>query len=154
DNVTFTQTVDSLNATARSLTVNSTGTTTFGGTVGTTFALSSLTTNAGGTTAINGGAVRTNAAQTYNDPWTLNADTTLDAAAGNVTFAQAVNSLNATARGLTVNSTGTTTFGGAVGTTFALSSLTTNAGGTTAINGGAVTTNAAAPGGQTYNDPV
>jgi YVTN family beta-propeller protein/parallel beta-helix repeat protein len=52
-----------------SLTVNSTGLTTFGGVVGGVGPLASLTTNAGGTTKIAGGSVRTigPAGQTYND---------------------------------------------------------------------------------------
>ncbi len=62
-------------------------------------------------------------------------------------------SLNGTVDGaqtLAVNTTGTTTFAGAVGGTTALTSLTTNVGGTTAINGGSVRTT----GNQTYNDNV
>ena len=49
---------------------------------------------------------------------------------------------------LTVNTSGATTFAGAVGGSSPLASLTTNAGGTVAINGGAVTTT----GLQRYND--
>ena len=52
--------------------------------------------------------------------------------------------------GLTVNTAGITTFGGAVGGNTALASLTTDAPGTTAINGGAVNTSGA----QAYNDAV
>ncbi|TSA15100.1 MAG: S-layer family protein, partial [Betaproteobacteria bacterium] len=73
-------------------------------------------------------------------------NTTLNAGAGAITFASTLDGLFS----LAANSTGTTTFGGAVGGTAALTTLTTNAGGTTAINGGAVTTSAA----QTYNDAV
>ena len=62
---------------AQTLTVNTAGTTTFGGAVGGTTALTSLTTDAAGTTAINGGAVTTTGAQTYNDDVTLGAGTTL-----------------------------------------------------------------------------
>src|SRR5207302_1659196 len=137
---TFQSTVNGL----FSLTVNDSGTTTFGGAVGNANALTSLTTNAGGTTAINGGAVTTSGAQTYNDAVTLGANTILTGV-GN-TFQSTVNGLFS----LTVNGSGTTTFGGAVGNANALTSLTTNAGGTTAINGGAVTTSGA----QAYNDAV
>ena len=49
-----------------------------------------------------------------------------------------------------MNTTGTSTFSGAVGDTAPLTSLTTNAGGTTAVNGGSVATS----GNQTYNDNV
>ncbi len=140
--ITFSSTVNG----AQSLTANSTGTTTFAGAVGNTTALTSLTTNAGGTTALNGGTVTTTGNQTYNDAVTLGLDTTLTAGAGNLTFGNTVNG----AQSLTANSTGTTTFAGAVGNTTALTSLTTNAGGTTALNGGTVTTTGA----QTYNDAV
>lgn len=59
------------------LTVNATGTTTFGNTVGATNALASLTTDTGGTTAIDGGSVKTSGTQTYNDAVRLGAATTL-----------------------------------------------------------------------------
>src|SRR6185295_13563020 len=73
-NIDFGGTVDG----PRGLIVNTSGTTTFSGAVGTTTALVSLTTDAGaGPTAINGGAVTTTGAQTYNDNVTLGADTTL-----------------------------------------------------------------------------
>jgi filamentous hemagglutinin family protein len=150
-NVTFGGTVDSQTATARTLTVNTQGVTTFGGAVGATNALASLTTNAGGTTRIDGGSVRTTGAQTYGDAVTLGADTTLTSTGGGaIAFANTVNSFDATPRALTVNTTGASTFTGAVGGTNALASLTTNAGGTTAINGGLVRTT----GNQTYNDAV
>src|SRR5260221_588007 len=115
------------------LTLNSTGATTLTSAVGNTAALASLTTNAGGTTAINGGVVTTTGAQTYGDAVTLGAATTITGV-GN-TFGSTVNGAFA----LTVNDSGTTTFGGVVGGTTALTSLTTDAAGTTAINAGAVT---------------
>jgi parallel beta-helix repeat protein len=59
------------------LTVNATGTTTFGNTVGATNALASLTTDTGGTTAIDGGSVKTSGTQTFNDAVRLGAATTL-----------------------------------------------------------------------------
>jgi hypothetical protein len=133
-NVTFASTVNG----AQNLTVNSTGTTTFGGAVGGTTALASLTTNAGGTTAINGGAVTTTLNQSYGDAVTLGANTTLTSTgSGAISFASTVNG----AFSLTVNTGGSTTFGGAVGGTTPLTSLTTDAGGTTTINGGSITTN-------------
>jgi len=137
-------------ATPRTLTLNNTGTTTFGGVVGGGGEpLKSITTNAGGVTAINTTAISTTEIQTYNDAVTLGADTTLTsagaAALGNITFGGSGNG----AQDLTVNTAGTTTFGGVVGGT-ALTSLTTNAGGTTAINGGAITTTGA----QSYGDNV
>ncbi len=198
--------------------VNTTGATTFAGTLGGTTALTSLTTNAGGTTSI-GGNVTTTGVQTYNDAVTLtgnailtgttptfgstvagggndltlnfSATTTVNGAnftgirnlatgnggatqltgaittSGTQTYSDAVTltgattlasgntaiTFNNTVNGgqtLTVNTTGTTTFAGAVGGTTALTSLTTNAGGTTAINGGSVRTTGA----QAYNDNV
>src|SRR5262249_50570850 len=70
---------------------------------------------------------------------------TLNAGANNVTFTT-VDGPGA----LVVNTTGDTTFNGAVGSLSALAALTTNAGGTTFINGGAVTTT----GSQAYHDDV
>ncbi|MBY0514053.1 MAG: hypothetical protein K2P78_09105, partial [Gemmataceae bacterium] len=131
----------------QALTVNTTGTTTFGGAVGALWALTSVSTDAPGTTTLNGGAVTTTGAQIYGDAVTLGAGTTLTSnASGNVTFAAAVNGAFA----LAVNTAGTTTFGGAVGGTTALASLATDAGGSTAINGGSVATT----GNQTYGDNV
>src|SRR5207248_10764085 len=113
---------------AFALTANSPGTTTFGGAVN----VATLPATPRGTTALNGGSVTTTADQIYNDAVTLGAATTLDAGAGNITFA----STDPGAFPLAANNTGRTTFGGAVN----VASLTTNAGGTTALNGGSVTT--------------
>jgi len=133
---------------AQTLAVNTTGATTFAGAVGGTTALTSLTTNAGGTTSI-GGNVTTTGAQTYNDAVILTGG-------GTRTFASTGNNalaFNSTVDGgsdLIANTTGTTTFAGAVGGTTPLTSVTTNAGGTTSIGGGSVRTT----GNQTYNDNV
>ena len=144
--ITFASALDG----AFALTANTTGTTTFGGAVGGTTALASLTTSTGGATAINGGSVKTSGAdgQVYADAVTLGANTTLDAAAGAITFASTLDGVYR----LDANTTGTTTFGGAVGGTTPLAHLETNAGGTTAINGGAITTGS--PTSQVYNDAV
>jgi hypothetical protein len=131
---------------AQTLSINDSGTTTFGGSVGGTAALTSLTTNAGGTTAINGGAVTTTGAQTYNDAVSLGAAATLNAGASAIRFVDTVDGLFS----LDVNTTGATIFGGIVGGSSALSALTTDEGGTTAIN----TTRIATTGAQTYNDAV
>jgi hypothetical protein len=69
--ITFASTLDG----GYTLAVNTTGTTTFGGAVGGTTALTSLTTNKGGTTSINGGSVKTSGVQQYNDAVTLGANT-------------------------------------------------------------------------------
>lgn len=118
-------------------TINTSGITTFGGIVGGNAALTSLTTDAGGSVQINGGAVSTTGNQLYNDAATLGANTTLTSTGGgNIRFFSTLDG----AFDLTVNTTGTTRFDGAVGGTAELNSLTTDAGGTTAINGGAVNT--------------
>jgi hypothetical protein len=133
-----------LAANNRTLTLNSTGTTTLGGVVGGTEALLSLTTNAGGSTQINGGVVITTGAQTYNDAVTLGANTTLNSGAGNITFQTTLNG-NAAGRNLTLNSTGVVTFNGLVGNTQALGDLTSNAGGSVVINTTGITTTGAKP---------
>ena len=89
------------------------------------------------------GLITTSGNQQYNVPVTLTANTTVEAGAGNITFASTVSGAAFT---LNANSTGATTFGGAVN----VAALTTNLGGTTAINGDVVTTS----GDQTYNDAV
>ena len=111
-NVRFDGTINSTGG-ARALAVNTNAATIFGGAVGGTSALASLTTNAGGTTSI-GGNVTTTGAQTYNDAVTLTGG-------GTRTFASTGNNVlafNATVDGasaLVANTTGTTSFAGAVG---------------------------------------
>ncbi len=99
-----------------------------------------------GATTLNGNLTTTNNAITLNSPITLGANAAMNAGNGAITMNGTVNGVFS----LTANSTGATTFTGAVGNSTALTSLTTNAGGTTAINGGSVTTS----GNQTYNDNV
>ncbi len=139
--IAFSGTVDG----GKNLTVNTTGTTTFGGVVGGTTGLTSLTTDAGGTTSL-GGNVSTSGAQTYNDNASLTGDV-IAASTGNqaIAFSGTVDG----AKNLTVNTAGATTFGGVVGGTNKLTSLTTDAGGTTSLGGNVSTTGA-----QTYNDNV
>ncbi|QGN55300.1 hypothetical protein [Novosphingobium sp. Gsoil 351] len=142
-NIAFATTLDG----ARSLTVNTAGITSFGGPVGGTDALVSLTTDGAGSTAINGGAINTTGAQSYNDAVTLGAGTTLTSTgSGAITLGSTVNG----AQALAVNTAGITTFLGTVGAGTALASLTTDAAGTTDLNGGTVITSGA----QTYNDAV
>ncbi|CAM8646799.1 Repeats of unknown function DUF5649 [Oxalobacteraceae bacterium] len=129
------------------LSVNTTGTTTFGGAIGGTTALTSVTTNTGGTVNLNGGAVTTTGAQTYGEAVILGTNTTLDSTGGGaINFADTING----AVELSVNTTGTTTFGGAIGGATALTSVTTDTGGTLNLNGGAVTTTGA----QSYGEAV
>ena len=101
-NVRFDGTINSTGA-ARALAVNTNAATIFGGAVGGVSALLSLTTNATGTTQINGGAVTTTGAQTYNDAVTLGANTTLSAGAGTTVTAGAAMDLN----GFTLGTAGT-----------------------------------------------
>ncbi|WP_201492785.1 filamentous hemagglutinin N-terminal domain-containing protein, partial [Rubrivivax sp. A210] len=129
---------------AQALTVNASGATTFGGLVGAGTALASLSTDGAGSTAINGGGVATSGAQSYGDDVTLGADTTLMGAS--VAFAKKVDGAHA----LTVNASGATTFGGAVGSVTALTTLATDGAGSTALNGGGVATSGA----QSYGDDV
>ncbi|MGD9689201.1 MAG: filamentous hemagglutinin N-terminal domain-containing protein [Phycisphaerales bacterium] len=144
--VMFGSTVDGTTGGMEDLTI--TGGASFAGAVGGTTALGTLSVS--GATAINGGAITTQGMQTFTGAVTLGADTMLDAGAADIMFGSTINSADATARALTLNSTGATTFGGNVGTTFALSTLTTDAGGTTTINAATVTTSGA----QTYGDDV
>ena len=141
--------VSTLNG-ASALTVNTTGggSTIFGGTVGNSTALTSLVTNADGDTKINGGLVTTTGNQTYNDPVTLGAYTTLNAT--NVTFDQTLDSDSGNNRVLYVLASGVTKFNGAVGATDPLYWLWTDGFGSTQINGGSVTTTSL----QIYDDPV
>ena len=136
-----------------SLTVNTSGTTTFSGQVGSLQPLSSLTTDAGtgGGTTINvatAPAIITTGGQTFGDDVTLGADTTLISASGtgDVTFGKKVDGGFA----LNVNTAGVTKFNGAVGSTTPLTTLTTNTAGSTQVNGGSVATTVS----QSYNDPL
>jgi len=134
---------------ARAATVHTSGPTTFAGPVGGTTALVSLTTDAAGTTAINGGLVATAGLQAYNDDLTLGADAVFaSTGSGAITFAKTLNGGFAAS----VNTSGITTFAGAVGGTTALASLTTDMGaaGSTAIDGGSLKTTGA----QTFGDTV
>jgi len=153
--IQFVSTLNSATATARSLIINSSGggNTLFSAAVGALSALASLITNADGTTTF-GGDVTTSGAQTYNDNAIIAANTTLNSTGGGtIAFAGTVDSPGHF--NLTVNTTGTTVFAGAVGgdntNVNALGILTTDAGGTTQINGGSVNTTGFA---QNYNDDV
>ncbi len=128
------------------MTVNTTGLTTFAGAIGTVIPLPGLTVDAGGTTQLNGGTVATVGPQTFNNAVTLGSDTTLNSGGGNITFTGTIDGAHA----LTVNTTGLTTFAGAIGTVIPLPGLTVEAGGTTQLNGGTVAT----AGPQTYNNAV
>ena len=139
--ITFGEALDN----GQTLAINTSGATTFTGVVGGGTAVTSITTDSGGTTDFNAN-VTTSGAMTFNDAVTLSTGAIILASSGNaaITLASTVNGGQA----LTINTSGATTFGGAVGGGVPLASLTTNAGGTSVINGGAVTTT----GTQTYGE--
>src|SRR5574337_658230 len=75
----------------------------------------------------------------------LAADTALNSSGGAISLDATINGAHA----LAVNTSGATTFGGAIGGTSALTSLSTDAGGSTTLSGNVTTS-----GSQTYNDAV
>ncbi len=135
--VRFAGSVDSQPATNQQLAIS--GNARFEGQVGTTAKLSALSVS--GTTEFAGGSVSTTGSQSYSGNATLASDLALTADNGNVAFGGTINGTVDGAQSLS-SSTGagrTTTFGGAVGATTALSSVATT-GGSTVINGGSVRT--------------
>ncbi len=153
--ITLAQTVDG----AHTLTINTTGTTRFGGVIGSTKPLLSLTTDAGGTTSIDAGinkgaTITTVGLQSYGDAVSLGKNAVLSAG-GSVTFRSMVDSNVSGGSALTVKTGDTTVFDDAVGSTGALSSLTTDNPGTTVFGAAAGSPmTVSTTGVQTYNDPV
>jgi hypothetical protein len=144
-NATFLGTVDAdLAANNRSLTVDSSGTTSFSSTVGGAQSLASLTTDAAGTTSISANVTTSNG-QTYNDPVTLYANILFTAnAAQTVHFA---NTLDGSGMARTVRIVAANAqFDGAVGAAN-VQSLVVD--GTTALNASVTTS-----GLQTYTGAV
>ncbi len=149
--ITFNKTLDAdAAANDRALAVNTGGTTTFNDKVGASQALQSLTTGVGGTTVLGNAATDANMAiktqgggQSYGNAVTLGANTTTsDTASGSVTFNSTVDAdAVANNRNLTVNTSGTTTFGDKVGNVQALQGLTTDAAGTTVLGNSAIDPN-------------
>lgn len=147
-NITFTGIVGGgVNGPLGDMILNSTGTVTFTAAV----SAASVTTQAGSTAAINGGTITTTSAtgQVYNGNVTINATTTLNAGSGAIMFGGTLDSFNATSRALTANTSGITTFTGAVGGVRTLSTLTTDSAGSTVINNNMTGTTTF-----TFNDPV
>lgn len=143
--ITFAGTVDGAQAGAENLSVNggSAGVT-FGGDVGGVNALGSLTVNSA---AVVGGKVNTSGAQTYNGALMLSADTTLASSGGPIDLGSTLDG----AHSLSVNTSGVTTLGGAIGDTTTLTSISVlNTAGSTTLNGGAISTTGA----QTYANAV
>jgi hypothetical protein len=142
----------------QSMLIDVSGDAVFGGAIGAAGTrFNNFTTTAGGRTLLNGGGISTTGGQTYNNAVVLGADAAFSSAgaagAGDVSFNGAVDGAFA----LTVNTAGTTAFGGNVGVTEALKEVTTDAAGTTVFNVAGGTS--AAPtvkttGAQSYNDPI
>ncbi|MDB5341692.1 MAG: hypothetical protein JWP89_69 [Schlesneria sp.] len=162
-NVSFDSTLDGTTAGTQGLTINASAVTTFGdGTgddkVGGVTSLAFLTTDAAGSTALKSTSVTTSGDQTYHDAVVLasnsvTANTTLNGA--NISFDSTLDGTAAGTQGLTVNASGTTTFGDGtsddkVGGTTSLAFLTTDAAGSTILKTTSVTTS----GNQTYHDAV
>ncbi|MFC5583149.1 beta strand repeat-containing protein, partial [Rhodanobacter terrae] len=130
---------------AHNLAVNTSGLTTFGGTVGGTIALASLSSGGGGATTLDGN-VSTTGAQTYSNALTLGGDATLSSSGnGAIDAASTVDGPH----NLSLSTGGTATFGGTVGGTVALASLSSGGGGATTLDGSVSTTGA-----QTYGNAL
>ncbi|HZL59267.1 MAG TPA: hypothetical protein VFC38_06175, partial [Stellaceae bacterium] len=146
--ITFGGTVDAASVGGESLTVNTTGLTSFNGEVGVvSAALNVLTVS--GPTSIGTDQIVTTGGQTYGGAVTLAANTTLT----DPTFVDFVSTVDSSHTGsasdghnLTVS--GDASFGGAVGTAYALGSLDVTSSST--FNGGPIVTSS----GQTYKGPV
>src|SRR5207248_1036098 len=94
-----------------------------------------------------GGTITTSGGQVYASAVVLTNNTVLSSTGGgDITFSSTVDG----GYNLTVNTSGITAFGGAVGGTTPLATLTTDAAGLMALNGGSVTTS----GSQNYLDSV
>jgi hypothetical protein len=140
--IAFSNTLNSDATAARTLTVNTAGTTTFG-VVGNIHPLAALLTDSPGAVRFLGSTVITTGAQTYNDAASLGVSTTLQATL--VTFGGTLDGAGSGGQSLTVS--GAASFTHAVGTT-ALAALSVS--GAAALNGGSVTTT----GTQTYGGAV
>lgn len=144
-NVVFNGNISRRSGGPNNLTVNDvSGQTIFNGTV----EIGSLTTNDGAgadSTVIAGGSVSSTAAQTYNDPLVLMADTTLaSTSSGNIT----INDISGT-QSLVINTAGFSSFAGNAGSP-RLTSITTDAPGFTSF----ITLNVDGAAATTFNDTV
>jgi trimeric autotransporter adhesin len=99
-----------------------------------------------GDTTLHGGHITTSGEQSFSGAVTLSANTVLDAGGSDVSLSSTVDG----AYSLEIRSTGVTTLGGAVGATYALTSLSTNTGGSLVLSGGSVITT----GSQSYGEAV
>ena len=129
---------------AHKLTVAAAGATTFQGAIGGNVPLTQITTSAASPTNLD---ANLNAAGNliFNAPLTLGANTSINAGAGNVTFASTIDGQYA----LTVNTTGNALFEGAIGGNATLTQLTISAAGQINLNG-----NVTAMGNVAFNGPL
>ncbi|KPK76885.1 MAG: hypothetical protein AMJ79_05175 [Phycisphaerae bacterium SM23_30] len=149
--VIFNDTVDSDGIDNWDLTVNTGGTTLWGGAVGGVSALGRLITGDTGQTQIAADITASGNTMLFNNPVVLTSDAVLtDQGGGNIFFNSTLDSAIGSSWGLTVNTGGSTRFGDAVGGATALGSLTTDAAGETYIAADINTSG----GGMTFNDPV
>lgn len=136
--IAFSSSVDG----AQSLTLNAPGTSSFGGLVGGTTALTSLTVGGGGTVNIASNLVTTTGSQNYDENVDLKnpgetgpINITLTSLGGaNITFGGTINVNGPSDVGLTVNTSGNTTFNGIIGGNAELYSLATSPAGSVTIN--------------------
>jgi hypothetical protein len=140
---------------ANSLSVNTSGATTFGGVIGGKLALGGLTTDAPGTTSL-GGSVTTTGNQSFNDPLTLTAAaiTLTSTSDGTILLNSTLDGQTAGANALTVSTAGSIIFGATVGGKTALASVTVDASGSTVIGSGNAAVSVTTSGAQVFNDPV
>ena len=143
--VSFSATVDG----AQSLTVNTTGATSFAAAVGGTTALASLTTNAGGTVSLAADVTTSGAGgQSYGEPVSLGGPVTLTSGGNPIVFAAAA-TVNGGEALVVDAAAGTVSFGAALGGVTPLDSLSVTA---SLIGLQSVATSTA--GGQSYSGPV
>ena len=134
----------SVSGSGNDLALNFSGPTAING--ATMLGIRNLSSGGGGTTLLSG-TVQTTGLQSYSDAISLSGNTVLASSGGG---AVAFNGTVDGAYGLTVNTSGATSFNGNVGASTALTSLTTNTGGSTTIAGGSIRT----AGAQSYGDSV
>ncbi len=170
--VTFTGAIDGDTSTNRSLTVNSSnGAIQLNGAIGTKRSLNAITLNAGtstiaidnvgnvtaGTTGalsltgsggitLNGAVYHTGGTQTYSNPVTLGASTSLQTTNAAITFASTINATSSGTQALTISAGTGTLLMNAVGATTSLNSVKVTNSGTITANGSITTT-----GDQFYN---
>jgi autotransporter-associated beta strand protein len=131
---------------SHSLTITGNGTVTIAGVVGGSKALAALV-DQGSTTQLDTSAITTTGGQSYTGAVTLGSTISLTSTnSGDINFSSTIDG----AFGLTIDTGGTTTFGGMVGALTPLTSLITDGPGATALNGSSVNTSGA----QRYHDAV